>query len=147
MCLGRGQCENQPYSSIVYKYDLSRSERENGTSFAAEIRLYGVYDLASLHNTDPGGGYDLGTDHKGVFALGKPFGKFYSQLVDLLRTDLPRAEGLTYMVGDHIVRSTDSPGGGDILALGQHELGVGHTTVALIASDKPAVVGFSGFAT
>ena len=44
------------------------------------------------------------------------------------------------MVGDHIVRSTDPSSSGDILALGQHKLGVGHMAVALIAGDKPAVV-------
>ena len=60
---------------------------------------------------------DMSADDKGVFALGKPFGKFYAQLVGLLRGDLPRAEGLSYMVGDHIVRAPDPPGGSDILAL------------------------------
>ena len=40
------------------------------------------------------------------------------------------------MVGDHIVRAPDPSGGGDILALGQRKLGVGHTAVALIASDE-----------
>lgn len=46
------------------------------------------------------------------------------------------------MVGDHIVRSTDLSGGRDILALGQHELGVGHMAVVLVAGDEPAVVVF-----
>ena len=46
------------------------------------------------------------------------------------------------MVGDYIIRTPDPSGGGDILALGQHELGVGYTAVALIASDEPAVVSF-----
>ena len=45
------------------------------------------------------------------------------------------------MVGDHIVRSTDPSGGSDILALCQHELGVGHTAVALITGDEPAMIG------
>ena len=44
------------------------------------------------------------------------------------------------MVGDYIVRATDPSGGGNILALGQHELGVGYTAVALVAGDEPAVV-------
>ena len=85
---------------------------------------------------------NVGTNGKGVFALGEPFGKFYAQPVGLLRGDLPRAEGLAYMVGDYIIRTPDPSGGGDILALGQHELGVGYTAVALIASDEPAVVSF-----
>ena len=46
------------------------------------------------------------------------------------------------MVGDHIVRSTDPSGGGNILTLGQHELSVGHTAVALVAGYELAVVGF-----
>ena len=45
------------------------------------------------------------------------------------------------MVGDHIVGSTAPSGGGNILTLSQHELGVGHTAVALITSDEPTVVG------
>lgn len=83
---------------------------------------------------------NVGADDKGVFFLGKSLGKFYAQPVGFLRGDLSRAEGLANMVGDHIVRSTDPSSSGDILALGQHELGVGHTAVALIAGDKPAVV-------
>lgn len=51
------------------------------------------------------------------------------------------------MVGDHIVRATDPSGGGNILALGQHELGVGYTAVTLIAGDEPAVVCLCGLAT
>src|SRR5699024_539102 len=61
--------------------------------------------------------------------------------VGFLRGDLPRAEGLANMVGDYIVRTTDPSGGSDILALCQHELDVGHTAVALVAGDEPAVVG------
>ena len=83
---------------------------------------------------------NVGTDDKGVFSLGKPLGKFYTESVGFLWSDLPRAKGLADMVGDHIVRSTDPSSSGDILALGQHELGVGHTAVALIAGDEPAVV-------
>lgn len=37
---------------------------------------------------------DMSADDKGVFALGKPFGKFYAQLVGLLRGDLPRADDI-----------------------------------------------------
>ena len=44
------------------------------------------------------------------------------------------------MVGDHVVDASDPSGGSNILALGQHELGVGHTAVALIAGDELAVV-------
>ena len=84
---------------------------------------------------------DVCADDKGVFALGEPLGKFHAETVGFFRGDLPRAEGPADMVGDHIVRAPDPPGGGDILALGQHKLGIGHTAVALIAGDEPAVVG------
>ena len=83
---------------------------------------------------------NVGTDDKGVFALGEPLGKFYAQPVGFLRGDLPRAEGLADMVGDYIVRATDPPGSGNVLALGQHKLSVSHTAVALVAGDEPAVV-------
>lgn len=83
---------------------------------------------------------NVGTDDKGVFALGEPLGKFHAQPVGFLRGDLPRTEGLANMVGDYIVHATDPSGGGNILALSQHELGVGYTAIALITGDKPAVV-------
>ena len=35
---------------------------------------------------------NVGTDNKGVFALGEPLGKFYAQPVGFLRGDFPRAE-------------------------------------------------------
>ena len=54
---------------------------------------------------------------------------------------ISQGKGLADMVGDHIVRASDSSGGGDILALCQHKLGVGYTAITLIAGDKPAVVG------
>lgn len=80
-------------------------------------------------------------DDKCMFALGKPFGKFYMQAVGFLRGDLPRAEGLTNMVGDHNMRNPDPSDGGDILALCQHEFDANHTAVALIAGDEPAAIG------
>ena len=83
---------------------------------------------------------NVGTDDKGVFALGEPLGKFHAQPVGVLRGDFPRAEGLADMVGDHIVCAPDAPGSGNVLALGQHKLGVGHTAVALVAGDELAVV-------
>ena len=85
---------------------------------------------------------NVGTNDKGVFALGEPLGKFYTEPVGFLRDDLPRAERLADMVGDYIISAPDPSGGGDILALGQHELSIGHATVALIAGNKPAVVSF-----
>lgn len=80
-------------------------------------------------------------DDKCMFAPGKPFGKFYIQAVGFLRGDLPRAEGLANMVGDHNIRTPDPSDGGDLLALCKHKLGANHTAVALIAGDEPAVIG------
>ena len=45
------------------------------------------------------------------------------------------------MVGDYIICAPDPSGDSDILALGQHKLGVGHTAITLIAGDEPTVVG------
>lgn len=83
---------------------------------------------------------NVSADDEGVFALGEPLGKFHAQTVGFFRGDLPRVEGLADMVGDHVVDASDPSGGSNILALGQHELGVGHTAVALIAGDELAVV-------
>lgn len=84
---------------------------------------------------------NVGTNDKGVFALGEALGKLHAQPVRFLRRDLPRAERLADMVGDHIICAPNPSGGGDILALCQHKLGVGYTAITLIAGDKPAVVG------
>ena len=89
---------------------------------------------------------NVGTDDKGVFSLGEPLGKFYTEPVGFLWIDLPRAKGLADMVGDHIVRASDSSGGGDILALCQHKLGVGYTAITLIAGDKLPWPVFCGLA-
>ena len=83
---------------------------------------------------------DVGADDKGVLAFCKSLGKFYTEPVGFLWRDLPRAEGLADMVCDHVICAPDPPGGSDILALGQHELGIGHMAVTLIAGDEPAVV-------
>ena len=84
---------------------------------------------------------NVGTNDKGVFALGEPLGKFYTEPVGFLRGNLPRAERLANMVGDYIVHAPDPSGGGNILALCQHKLGVGYTAITLITGDKSAVVG------
>ena len=84
---------------------------------------------------------NVGANDKGVFALGEPLGKLHAQPVGFLRRDLPRAERLADMVGDHIICAPNPSSGGDILALCQHKLGVGYTAITLIAGDKPAVVG------
>ena len=84
---------------------------------------------------------NVGADNKGVLSFGKSLGKFHAQPVGFLRGDFPRAEGLADIVGDHIVGSTDPSGGDNILTFSQHELGVGHTAVALITSDESTVVG------
>ena len=46
---------------------------------------------------------NVGTKDKGVFALGEPLGKFYTEPVGFLRGNFPRAERLADMVGDYII--------------------------------------------
>ena len=84
---------------------------------------------------------NVSADDKGVFALGEPFGKFYTEPVGFLRGDLPRTEGLPHLIGQHIVPATAAPGGGDILALGQEKFCVGHAAVTAKAGDQPPTVG------
>src|SRR5699024_8020383 len=60
---------------------------------------------------------DVGADHKGMIAFGEPPGKFYAQPVGFLRCDLSGPERLAHMVGDHIICTPHSSGGGNILPL------------------------------
>ena len=83
----------------------------------------------------------VSADHKGMIAFSKTLCKFYAQPVCFFRGNLTGAEGLAYMIGNHIICATHSSGGDNILTLSQHKLGVGHTAVALITSDESTVVG------
>ena len=84
---------------------------------------------------------NVSTDDKCVFALGEPLGELHAQPVGFLRGDLPRKKRLANMISDYIIRPPNPSGGCNILTLCQHELGIGHTAIALIAGDKPAIVG------
>ena len=83
---------------------------------------------------------DVGTDHKSVFSLGKPLGKFNAQPVGFFRGDFARHKGLPHMIGNHIILPPDPAGGGDVLALCQKELGVSGPAVAGKAGNEFAAV-------
>ena len=83
---------------------------------------------------------DMGADHKGVTALGEPFGKFHAQPVCFFRGNLAGDKGLPDMVGQHIVRAPYPPGGGNVLPFCQQKLGIGYPAVTRKAGDEPAVI-------
>ena len=58
---------------------------------------------------------DMGADHKGVIALGEPFGKLHTQPVGFFRGNLAGDKGLPDMVGQHIVRAPYPSSGGNVL--------------------------------
>lgn len=84
---------------------------------------------------------DVGTDDKGVVSFGETHCQFPAQAVGLFGGNLTRSEGLSYLIGQHVIRSPMSAGLGGVLPLCKKELGVGDAAVALIAADEPAVVG------
>ena len=59
----------------------------------------------------------VSADHKGMIAFGKSLGKFYAQPVCFFRGNLTGAEGLAYMIGNHIICATHSSGSGNVLSL------------------------------
>ena len=63
----------------------------------------------------------VSADHKGMIAFGKTLGKFHTQPVSFFRGNLAGAEGLSHMIGNHIIRTAHSSGSGMILvvAIGQ----------------------------
>ena len=85
---------------------------------------------------------DVGADNKGVVSLSETAVQLTAQAVSLLWGNFPRDKGLPNLVGNHIIGSTFSTGLGEVLPLGKKKLGVRDPTVALVAGDKSAVVGF-----
>ena len=83
---------------------------------------------------------DVGADHKGMIALGEPLGKFHAQAVGFFRGDFSGFEGLAHMIGNHIVRATHPPGGGDVLPFCQQKFGIGGPAVTPIASYQFPVI-------
>ena len=64
----------------------------------------------------------MSTDHKGMIAFGKTLGKFHTQPVCFFRSNLTGAEGLAHMIGNHIIRTANSSGSGNVLPLCQKKL-------------------------
>ena len=77
----------------------------------------------------------MSTDHKGMIALGKTLCKFYAQPVSFLRGDLAGPKGLAHMIGNHIIRTAYSSGGGNVLPLCQKELRIRCPAVTRIAGN------------
>ena len=83
---------------------------------------------------------DMGADHKGMIALGEPFGKLHAQPVGFFRGNLAGDKGLPDMVGKYIVRAPYPASGGNVLPFRQQKLGVSYPAVTRKAGDEPAVV-------
>ena len=84
----------------------------------------------------------VSADHKGMIAFGKSLGKFYAQPVCFFRGNLTGAEGLAYMIGNHIICATHSSGSGNVLPLCQKELRIRSPAVTRIAGNELAVICF-----
>lgn len=82
----------------------------------------------------------MGTDDKSVFAFQKTGSEVIADLVRLLRRDLTGLEGLTHLIGDHII-AFFSAGEQFVLALGQKKFRVGSPVVAGIGGDQFAALG------
>jgi hypothetical protein len=85
---------------------------------------------------------DMGCHNKRVPALGKPHGKLVAQPVGLFGRYLPRFERLPDLVRYYVFVALVAPGQREVLAFGQHELGIGGDGVAFIACDKLAAARF-----
>ena len=84
----------------------------------------------------------MSADHKGMITLGKAPCKFYAQPVGFFRSDLAGAEGLAHMIGNHIIRTANSSGSGNVLPLCQKKLCIRSPAVTSIAGNEPAVICF-----
>ena len=80
--------------------------------------------------------------YKGMIAFSKTLCKFYAQPVCFFRGNLTGAEGLAYMIGNHIICATHSSGSGNVLPLCQKELRIRSPAVTRIAGNEPAVICF-----
>ena len=85
---------------------------------------------------------DVRTDNKGMIAFCEPLCQLTDKPVRFLRRDLAGTEGLTEVVGDHIVLAPDSAGVANVLLLGIEKLGVRDPAVTAPARYELSVVGF-----
>ena len=84
----------------------------------------------------------MSADHKSMILFCESPGKFHSQPVGFFRGNLTGAEGLTHMIGNHIICATHSSGSGNVLPLCQKELRIRSPAVTRIAGNEPAVICF-----
>ena len=83
----------------------------------------------------------MGRNDKSILALGKPHGKFITDLVGFLGGDLSGLERLPNLIGNHII-FLPAPGHQFILAFGEHKFFVHRQRAALVAADKFTLFGF-----
>ena len=104
-----------------------------------------VYEIVKLHIGRMFFPQWVGTDTLHLlsviqkFFFGEPPGKFYAQPVGFLRCDLSGPERLAHMVGDHIICTAHSSGGGNILPLCQQKLCISSAAVTSIAGNQFSV--------
>ena len=84
----------------------------------------------------------VSADYKGMIAFSKTLCKFYAQTVGFFRGNLTGAEGLAYMIGNHIICATHSSGSGNVLPLCQKELCIRSPAVTSITGNELAVICF-----
>ena len=79
--------------------------------------------------------------HKGVFAFGETHCQFVAHLVSLLCGDLSGFEGLSNLIGNHVI-FLSAPSHQFILAFGEHKFFICGQGAALIAADQLSFVRF-----
>ena len=82
---------------------------------------------------------NVGRHNEGVFTLRPTHGSFIAYLIGFLRCDLTGLEGLTDLIGDHIVVLL-SAGDVLILPLGQHKFLVSGFGVAFVGADEFTII-------
>ena len=82
---------------------------------------------------------DMGRHYEGVFALRPTHGSFIANLIGFLRCHLTGLEGLTNLIGDHIVALL-SAGDVQILPLGQQKFLISGFGIAFVGADELTVI-------
>ena len=85
----------------------------------------------------------MGRNDKGILALGKPHGKFITDLVGFLGSDFSGFERLPNLVGNHII-FLSAPGHQFILAFGEHKFFIDRQGTAFVTADQFALLCLVG---
>ena len=81
----------------------------------------------------------MGRNDKSILALGKPHGKFITDLVGFLGGDLSGLERLPNLIGNHII-FLPAPGHQFILAFGEHKFFIDRQRTAFVTADQFALL-------